>query len=220
MLKAVFVALALVVTPVAVHAADRVVTLAPGNVMAGSIRLGAATGGPSVHDAVPPDIAGKVFTSKSDEEPVAGWFDRTYKAALKTNGFLAAKPELARYELTAEVKSMTITPLVMGSHHRSVVTYRLRSSSTGAQVWEQTQRMDFDIKRGIRFGAIGGALGAAAGGAITGQNPAITAAMITNQRPHRPFDVRIDVWEGIMRGFQQMAETSMIEIAKLAPERP
>jgi hypothetical protein len=77
--------------------------------------------------------------------------------------------------------------------------------------------MDFDVKRGMRFGAIGGAVGAAAGGALTGQNPALTASMITNQRPHRPFDVRIDTWEGIMRGFQQMAKKTVVELAAFQP---
>ncbi|MDF0546208.1 hypothetical protein PX699_28015 [Sphingobium sp. H39-3-25] len=203
--------------PVAVQAAERVVTLAPGNPMAGAIRLGQATGGPSVHDVVPADVAEKVFTSPSDSEPANGWFNRTYSAALKTNGFMAKKPETARYELAAEVKSMAVTPLVIGSHHKSIVVYTLREISTGTIVWEQTQAMDFDVKRGMRFGAIGGALGAAAGGALTGQNPALTAAMITNQRPHRPFDVRIDTWEGIMRGFQQMAQKTMVELAAFHP---
>jgi hypothetical protein len=59
---------------------------------------------------------------------------------------------------------------------------------------------------------MGGALGAALGGALAGQNPAITSQMITNQRGHRPFDVRIDVYEGIMRGFQEMARNSVAEL--------
>jgi len=209
--------LAMIAVPAAAPAAERVVTLAPGNPMAGLIRLGQATGGPSVHDVVPADVAEKVFTSPSDNEPANGWFNRTYSAALKTNGFMAKKPELARYELTAEVKSMAITPLVSGSHHQSAVVYRLRDIAKGTIIWEQTQAMDFDVKRGVRFGAIGGAIGAAAGGALTGQNPAITANMITNQRPHRPFDVRIDIWEGIMRGFQQMAQKTMVELAEFQP---
>jgi len=207
----------MIAVPAAAPAAERVVTLAPGNPMAGLIRLGQATGGPSVHDVVPADVAEKVFTSPSDNEPANGWFNRTYSAALKTNGFMAKKPELARYELTAEVKSMAITPLVSGSHHQSAVVYRLRDIAKGTIIWEQTQAMDFDVKRGVRFGAIGGAIGAAAGGALTGQNPAITANMITNQRPHRPFDVRIDIWEGIMRGFQQMAQKTMVELAEFQP---
>lgn len=202
---------------VAAQAADRVVTLPAGHPLAGMVRIGAPTGGPSLRELVPADIAEKVFTSEHDTEPANGWFTRTYTAALKTNGFMAKKPELARYELTAEVKSMAVTPLVSGSHHNSVVVYRLRDVTRGTQLWEQTQSMDFDIKRGIRFGAIGGAIGAAAGGALTGQNPAVTSAMITNQRPHRPFDVRIDVYEGIMRGFQQMAEKTMVELAALQP---
>jgi hypothetical protein len=41
--------------------------------------------------------------------------------------------------------------------------------------------------------------------------------MITNQRPHRPFDVRIDTWEGIMRGFQQMAKKTVVELAAFQP---
>ncbi|MEJ7928206.1 hypothetical protein WG908_15775 [Sphingobium sp. AN641] len=204
---------ALLITPVTAHAAERVVTLAPGNPMAGAIRLGQATGGPSVHDVVPADVAEKVFTSPSDREPANGWFNRTFSAALKTNGFIAKKPELARYELAAEVKSMKVTPLITGSHHNSTVIYRLRDIATGTIVWEQSQTMDFEVKRGMRFGAIGGALGAATGGALAGQNPALTAAMITKQRPHRPFDVRIDTWEGIMRGFQQMARKTMVELA-------
>lgn len=208
---------AFLMAPGAVQAAERVVTLAPGNPMAGAIRLGEATGGPSVHDLVPADVAEKVFTSKSDSEPANGWFNRTYSAALKTNGFMAKKPELARYELTADVKSMTVTPLASGSHHKSTVIYRLREIATSKTVWEQTQAMDFDVRRGMRFGAIGGAIGAAAGGALAGQNPALTAAMITNQRPHRPFDVRIDTWEGIMRGFQQMAQKTMVELAAFKP---
>lgn len=217
-MRALFLSLlAMIAVPAAAPAAERVVTLAPGNPMAGLIRLGQATGGPSVHDVVPADVAEKVFTSPSDNEPANGWFNRTYSAALKTNGFMAKKPELARYELTAEVKSMAITPLVSGSHHQSAVVYRLRDIAKGTIIWEQTQAMDFDVKRGVRFGAIGGAIGAAAGGALTGQNPAITANMITNQRPHRPFDVRIDIWEGIMRGFQQMAQKTMVELAEFQP---
>jgi hypothetical protein len=132
---------------------------------------------------------------------------------------MAKKPELAKYELTAEVRSMLVTPLVTGSHHTSVVTYRLRELATGSQVWEQTQSMDFNVKRGIRFGAIGGALGAAAGGALTGQNPAVTAAMISKQRPHRPFDIRIDVYEGVMRGFQRMAESTVTELSRWQPPK-
>lgn len=205
--------------PSVVAAADRVVTLVPGHELAGAVRVGTATGGPSVRELVPADVAAKVFTSEHDGELAAGWFDRTYRAALRTNGLMAKKPELAKYELTAEVKSMTITPLVTGSHHTSVVTYRLRDITTGAQVWEQTQAMDLDIKRGMRFGAIGGAIGAAAGGALTGQNPAVTASMITNRRPHRPFDVRIDVYEGIMRGFQRMAESTVTELASTPLQR-
>jgi hypothetical protein len=218
LMRALFLALFVAaLVPTAAPAADRVVTLAPGNSLAGAIRLGEVTGGPSVHDAVPADVAEKVFTSPSDNEPANGWFKRTYTAALKTNGFMAKKPELARYELVAEVKSMAITPLVIGSHHTSLVVYRLRDIARGTIVWEQTQSMDFDVKRGMRFGAIGGAMGAAAGGALTGQNPAITASMITKKRPHRPFDIRIDVWEGIMRGFQQMAEKTMIELSTFQP---
>ncbi len=204
-------------TPTLAVAADRVVTLAPDNPLAGAIRLGEATGGPSVHDAVPADVAEKVFTSPSDSEPANGWFTRTYTAALKTNGFMAKKPELARYELSAEVKSMAVTPLLSGSHHTSVVVYRLRDITKDAVVWEQTQSTDFDVRRGMRFGAIGGAIGSAAGGALAGQNPAVTASMISNQRPHRPFDIRIDVWEGIMRGFQQMAQKTMIELSTFQP---
>jgi hypothetical protein len=209
--------LGLIIMPITAQAAERVVTLAPGNPLVEAVRLGHATGGPSVHDVVPADVAEKVFTSKSDSEPANGWFDRTYSAALKTNGFLAKKPELARYELNAEVKSMAITPLANGSHHTSVVVYTLRDIAGSTIVWTQSQTMDFDVKRGIRFGAIGGALGAAAGGALAGQNPAITAAMITSQRPHRPFDVRIDTYEGIMRGFQQMAQKTMTEMATFQP---
>ncbi len=212
-----FIVFAFSLEPLAAHAAERVVTLAPGNPMAGAIRLGPASGGPSVHDVVPAEVAEKVFTSPSDGEPANGWFNRTYTAALKTNGFMAKKPENARYELTGDVKSMTITPLVSGSRHTSMVVYRLRDIATNAIVWEQTQSMDFDVKRGMRFGAIGGAIGTAAGGALAGQNPALTAAMITNRRPHRPFDVRIDTWEGIMRGFQQMARKTMVELAAFQP---
>jgi hypothetical protein len=208
---------AMITIPSTAYAAERVVTLAPGNPMAGAIKLGAGTGGPSVHDLVSPEVADKVFTSKHDSEPANEWFGRTYTAALKSNGLMAAKPELARYEMTAEIKSMTITPLMTGSHHTSVVTYRLRDVAKGTQIWEQTQSMDLEVKRGIRFGAIGGAIGAAAGGALTGQNPAVTAAMITNQRPHRPFDVRIDVYEGVMRGFQEMAQKTVIELADFKP---
>ncbi|HKY83068.1 MAG TPA: hypothetical protein VJM09_16545 [Sphingobium sp.] len=203
----------LVALPVCAKAADRVVALDQGHALAEAVRLGEATGGPAVRELVSAEIAEKVFTSEHDGEPANGWFNRTYRAALRTNGFLAKKPELARYELTAEVGSMSITPLLTGTHHNSVVTYRLRDIAKGEQLWEQTQSMDFDVNRGMRFGAIGGAIGAAAGGAMTGQNPAVTAAMITNQRPHRPFDVRIDVYEGIMRGFQRMAEKTMIELA-------
>ena len=202
---------------IAAPAAERVVTLASNNPMAGAIKLGTATGGPSVHDLVPADVAEKVFTSKSDSEPAAGWFDRTYGAALRVNGFMAKKPDLARYELSAQVRSMTVTPLVTGSHTTGVVTYRLRDIASGSQLWEQTQSVDLDVTRGVRFGAIGSAIGAAAGGALTGQNPAITSAMIGNQRLHRPFDVRIDVYEGLMRGFQQMARKTMVDLADLRP---
>jgi hypothetical protein len=209
--------LALCCAPMPAPAAKRVVTLAPDSPMMAAVRLGKATGGPSVRDLVPADVAAKVFTSESDAEPANGWFDRTFSAALKANGFAAKKPEAARYELSADVKLMKITPLVSGSHHQSVVTYRMHDVATGAQVWERTQTMDFDVNRGMRFGAIGGAIGAAAGGALAGQNPAITAVMITNQRPHRPFDVRIDVYEGVMRGFQRMAQQTMIDLAALPP---
>ena len=184
----------------------------PASALLGAVRLGAATGGPSLREVVPSDVAEVVFTSASDVEPAAGWFTRTYRAALKRGGLLASKPEAARYELTAEVRSMVITPMSTGVHHRSIVTYRLRDVANGAAVWERTQTANLDVNRGFRFGAMGGALGAALGGAITGQNPAITSQMITNQRGHRPFDVRIDVYEGIMRGFQEMARSSVAEL--------
>lgn len=206
-----------IIAPLSATAAERVVTLAPSNPMAGAVRLGEPSGGPSLHDVVPPDIAEKVFTSKSDSAPVNGWFRRTYGAALKTNGFMAKKSETARFELTAEVKSMAITPLISGSHHKSEVTYRLRDIANGTIVWEQTQDMDLDVNRGMRFGALGGAIGAAAGGAIAGQNPALTANMITNRRPRRPFDIRIDTYEGIMRGFQQMAQKTIVDLSVLKP---
>jgi hypothetical protein len=159
------------------------------------------------------DVAAKVFTSEHDAELAAGWFERTYQAALRKNGMAAKKPELAKYELTAQVQTMTVTPMVTGSHHSSVVTYRLRDIASDAQVWEQTQTIDFDVRRGMRFGGFGNALGAAAGGALAGQSPAVTAAMISSRWPHRPFDIRIDVYEGIMRGFQRMAERTVAELA-------
>ncbi len=184
----------------------------PAIALVGAVRIGAATGGPSLRNVVPSDVGDVVFTSASDVEPANGWFTRTYRAALKRNGLLANKPELARYELTAEVRSMAITPLATGAHHRSVVTYRLRDIANGNEVWERTQTTNLEVQRGMRFGALGGALGAALGGALTGQNPAVTSQMISNQRGHRPFDVRIDVYEGIMRGFQEMARNSVAEL--------
>ncbi|UVO54726.1 hypothetical protein [Sphingomonas sp. SUN039] len=185
----------------------------PASDLVGAVRLGAATGGPSLREVVPSDISSLVFTSASDSEPANGWFTRTYRAALKRNGLLSKKPETARYELTAQVRSMAITPLAAGVHNRSVVTYRLRDLASGADVWQRTQIANLDVQRGFRFGALGGAMGAALGGALTGQNPAVAAQLITNQRGHRPFDVRIDVYEGIMRGFQEMALNSMVELA-------
>jgi hypothetical protein len=189
----------------------------PASALLGAVRLGAATGGPTLREVVPSDVADVVFTSASDVEPAAGWFTRTYRAALKRSGLLASKPETARYELTAEVRSMAITPMFTGVHHRSVVTYRLHDIANGTNVWERTQTANLDVNRGFRFGAMGGALGAALGGALTGQNPAITSQMITNQRGHRPFDVRIDVYEGIMRGFQEMARNSVAELTSPTP---
>ncbi len=205
-----------IVPPTSLRAADRVVTLAPSHPLYGAVRLGTATGGPTLKTVVPPEIAQKVFTSASDDEPVAGWFDRTFKAALKKNGLLSKNPEQARYELNAAVAEMAITPMVTGSHHKSTVTYRLTELATGKEVWKTTDTRDFDVNRGMRFGAIGGAIGAAAGGAIAGQNPAVTAAMISSsQRGRRPFDIRIDTYEGIMRGFQQMAESAVIGMSRL-----
>jgi hypothetical protein len=205
-------------TSVPLVAADKVVTLPAGSPFAGTVRLGPATGGPTLRSVVPADIAAVVFTGKHDDEPVNGWFTRTYNAALKTNGMLAKKPDAARYELTADVRSMAITPLSTGSRHVSAVTYRLSDVSTGKQIWSQDQAPDMNITRGIRFGKIGGMIGAAAGGAITGQNPAVTSAMINNSgRGVRPFDVRIDVYEGIMKGFQAMAEKTVTEIAAIKP---
>jgi hypothetical protein len=204
------------VAPASLRAADRVVTLAPTHPLYEAVRLGTATGGPTLKTVVPADISSVVFTSASDDEPVAGWFDRTFKAALKKNAMLAKKPEQARYELSATVAEMAITPMVTGSHHKSVVSYRLTELATGKEVWKMTDQRDFDVSRGIRFGAIGGALGAAAGGAIAGQNPAVTAAMInSSQRGRRPFDIRIDTYEGIMRGFQQGAESAVLGMSKL-----
>lgn len=219
MLRLILVLLALLAAgaPPAI-AADRVVNLAPDSPWAGAVRIGEPSGGPSLREVVPADVSAVVFTSESDDAPVNGWFNRTYSAALKKNGLWAKKPQAARYELTAEVRSMAIAPLATGSHHSSEVVYRLRNLATGEQVWEQVQKMDFDVDRGVRFGKIGGALGGAAGGAITGQNPAVTAASITASNGRvRPFDIRIDVYEGIMRGFQRMAEKTMIEIASLDP---
>jgi hypothetical protein len=203
-------------TPGIAQAADRVVTLAPGNPFADAIRLGTPTGGPSVHDAVPSDVGDLVFTEKYDSEPVNGWFNRTYRAAMKVNGFLAKKPEDARYELTAEVTAMKITPLATGAYHTSAVTYHLREVATGKEVWTQSQSPFFNVDRGVRFGKIGRAMGAAAGGALTGTNPAVTAASIRENKI-RPIDIRIDVYEGIMRGFQRMAEKTAIELATFQP---
>jgi hypothetical protein len=205
-----------VVAPVSPRAADRVVTLAPIHPLYEAVRLGTATGGPTLKAVVPSDVAQVVFTSASDDEPVAGWFDRTFKAALKKNGMLAKKPDQARYELSAVVNEMMITPMVTGSHHKSIVSYRLVELASGTEVWKTTDSRDFDVNRGMRFGAIGGALGAAAGGAIAGQNPAVTAAMInSSQRGRRPFDIRIDTYEGIMRGFQQMAESAVLAMSRI-----
>jgi hypothetical protein len=193
------------------HAADRVVTLQPGHKLTGTVRLGRAVGGPTLKTVVPSDIAAIVFTGASDDEPVAGWFDRTFKASLKKNGMLAAKPEAAKYELNATVASMAITPLVTGSRHQSEVVYQLIDIATGAE----TEHRDFYVTRGMRFGALGGAMGAALGGALAGQSPAVTAAMINpSQRGRRPFDVRIDIYEGIMRGFQQQAEGVVADLAR------
>jgi hypothetical protein len=211
-------AILIAASSISAAAADKVVTLRAGSPFAGTVRLGAATGGPTLRSVVPADIAAVVFTGKHDDEPVSGWFTRTYNAALKTNGMLAKKPEAARYELTAEVKSMAITPLSTGSRHVSAVTYRLSEVSTGKQIWSEDQSPDMNITRGIRFGKIGGMIGAAAGGAITGQNPAVTSAMINNSgRGLRPMDVRIDVYEGIMKGFQAMAEKTVTEMAAINP---
>lgn len=212
---------ALLVFAAPVSAADKVVELAPDNQFAGRITLGAATGGPVLRDVVAPDIAALVFTSDSDGEPVHGWFGRTYKASLKTNGMLAKKPEAARYELTAAVGDMAITPMPTGSIHKSRVTFRLRDIAADKVVWEQVQTTDRPIDRGIRFGKIGGAIGAAAGGAITGQNSAVTAAQISaSQGRIRPFDIRIDVYEGIMKGFQDMAERTVAALAVLPNPMP
>jgi hypothetical protein len=197
------------------HAADRVVTLQPGHKLTGTVRLGRAVGGPTLKTVVPSDIAAIVFTGASDDEPVAGWFDRTFKASLKKNGMIAAKPEAAKYELNATVASMAITPLVTGSRHQSEVVYQLIDIATGAEVWRKTEHRDFYVTRGMRFGALGGAMGAALGGALAGQSPAVTAAMINpSQRGRRPFDVRIDIYEGIMRGFQQQAEGVVADLAR------
>ncbi|QJU59472.1 hypothetical protein HL653_18470 [Sphingomonas sp. AP4-R1] len=206
-------------TPSGVIAADRVVTLIPGHPFAEAIRIGTASGGPNLRDVVAPDIAAKVFTSKSDDRPANAWFTRTYEAALRTNGFLARTPALARYALNAEVATLAITPSVTGSHTSGTVTYRLIEIATGRQVWSETQTVDFDVRRGMRFGKIGGAVGLAVAGALTGQNPAVTGTMI-NGRGVRPFDTRIDVYEGIMRGFQHMAQQSMksLSLGSNAPE--
>lgn len=204
----------LAVSPAA--AADKVVDLAPDNQFAGAIRLGPATGGPTIRETVAPDIAALVFTSESDAEPVHGWFTRTYKASLKTNGMLAKKPEAARYELTATIDSLAIVPTPTGSVHTSKVTFHLRDIAADRIVWEQAQSTDKIVTRGIRFGKIGGAIGAAAGGAIAGQNSAVTAAQISaSQGRIRPFDIRIDTYEGIMKGFQDMAERTVSALAVL-----
>lgn len=204
--------------PAVSFAADRVVTLPANSPFSGTVRLGAASGGPELRAVVPADVAEIVFTQESDAQPANAWFDRTYTAALKKNGFFAKDPTKARYELTAEVQSMTITPLTTGSHHKSAVIYRLKDIATGAQIWEQTQTPDFEITRGVRFGKIGRAIGGAVGGAVTGENPAVTATMINaNKGKIRPFDIRIDVYEGIMRGFQAMAEKTLIQLAAFEP---
>lgn len=203
------------------EAADRVITLSADNQFAGTVRLGEPSGGPAFREVMTPDLATLLFKEDGGKEPVSGWFTRTYRAALKTNGMLAKKPEAARYELNAEVLSMAITPLATGAHHKSKVIYRLRDASTGSVVWQQEQSVDENIQRGIRFGKMFGAMGAAAGGAITGQNPAVTAAQITaSQGRIRPFDVLIDVAEGIMKGFQGMAKATVVAMAALPKPLP
>jgi hypothetical protein len=164
---------------------------------------------------VSPDIAAKVFTSSSDARPANAWFAHAYESALRKNGFLARAAETARYQLNADVSSLTITPLATGTHHNSVVILRLIEITTGRQVWSEVRTTDFDIRRGVRFGKIGGVIGLAVAGALTGQNPGVTNALIGNARApaQRPFDTRIDVYEGIMRGFQQMALGSMASLA-------
>ena len=77
--------------------------------------------------------------------------------------------------------------------------------------------MNRTVARGIRFGKLGGAIGSAAGGALSGQNPAITAAMLAGKgRSIRPFDVRIDVYQGIMADFQTGAERVARALASAA----
>ena len=69
-MRAIFLALlAITCVPSLTMAAERVVTMAPDNPMAGTVRLGAATGGPSLHDLVPADVAEKVFTSNPTQSP-------------------------------------------------------------------------------------------------------------------------------------------------------
>jgi hypothetical protein len=207
----------LVITAVPLSAAsavDRIVTLTPGHPFAGAIRIGTAVGGPSLRNVVPPDVAELVFKSASDNRPANAWFAGAYEAALRANGFLAKAPALAPYRLDAEVSALAIRPMETGSHHSSVVTYRLVDVATGRQVWSETQRIDFDVRRGFRFGKIGGVIGLAVAGALVGQNPALTSYQMTDYRKRaRPFDTRIDVYEGLLRGFQLMARESMKSLA-------
>jgi hypothetical protein len=218
MLRMILIAVALAVGAVPAFAADRVVNLPPGSPWAGTVRIGEPTGGPSLREVAPADISAVVFTGEGDDAPVNGWFNRTTTAALKKNGLWARKPEAARYMLTADVQSMAITPLATGSRHRSIVIYRLKDAATGRQLWEKAHDLDFEVERGIRFGKIGGAMGGALGGALAGQDPAVTAAMIGfGGSKVRPFDIRIDIYEGIMRGFQRMAETTIQSLTALDP---
>ena len=101
------------------QAARRVTALPEGHPLAGAIRLGPASGGPSVREVVEPEIAATVFTASHDGEPVSGWFGRTFRAALAKNGMLAKDADKARYELSATVEAMHIVPLATGASHIS-----------------------------------------------------------------------------------------------------
>lgn len=185
--------------------------------LAHSIRLSEENSPFMVPDVVPPEIASVAFDKKYIKNPsnVSGMFRYVFHDALKDNNLIASSPELAKFELSAEIEEMSVTPNGNGAGHDSRVTFRLTELKTGSVVWTSQEITHIVARRGIRWGEVLGAAGKAAGSALAGTSTPVAVASATsysNKTRNGPKDAILDSYQGIGDGFSAMARSVIPKI--------